>query len=60
MTETRDPAAIIEDVLRSSVLPGLIERVRPMSDDELAQDILEALAANGFVVMRRDQTDERG
>jgi len=58
MTETRDPAAIIEDVLRSSVLPGLIERVRPMSDDELAQDILEALAANGFVVMRRDQTDE--
>ncbi|MEG3150305.1 hypothetical protein U1769_10440 [Sphingomonas sp. ZT3P38] len=58
MTEARDPAAIIEDVLRSSVLPGLIERVRPMSDDELAQDILEALAANGFVVMRRDQTDE--
>ncbi|CAN5804766.1 hypothetical protein BH11PSE6_BH11PSE6_11260 [soil metagenome] len=58
MTETRDPAAIIEDVLRSSVLPGLLERVRPMSDDELARDILEALDANGFVLMRKDQTKE--
>ena len=60
MTETPDPAAIIEDVLRSSVLPGLLERVRPMSDDQLARDILEALTAKGFVVTRQDQTDERG
>jgi hypothetical protein len=47
-------AAVIEGVLRSTVLPGIGVRIRPMSDDELALDILAALDAAGFQVVPRD------
>lgn len=57
MADESDPATIIENHLRSTVLPGLVTRIRPMSDAELARDILEALEAEGFVVVRKDDSD---
>jgi len=54
MAGESDPASIIEGLLRSTVLPGLTERIRPMTDDELARDILEALGAAGFQVVPKD------
>jgi hypothetical protein len=55
MEDDTDPAAIIEQTLRSSVLPGLTVRIRPMSDDALALDIIEALDAAGFEIVRKDR-----
>ena len=48
------PAAVIENVLRPSVLPGIVTRIRPMSDDELAMDIIDALDAAGFEVVQKE------
>jgi hypothetical protein len=47
MADPNDPASIIEETLRSTVLPGIGVRIRPMSDDELALDIIAALNAAG-------------
>ncbi|HEX5181803.1 MAG TPA: hypothetical protein VFW19_01500 [Allosphingosinicella sp.] len=57
MDDEPDPAAVIEGLLRSSTLPGLVSRVRPMSDDELALDILEGLDAAGLEVVGKDRSD---
>ena len=54
MASEADPASIIEEVLRSTVLPGLTVRMRPMTDDELARDILDALDAGGFRIVAKD------
>lgn len=60
MTDYADAAGVIESVLRSTVLPGLVPRIRPMSDDELALDIMEALEAAGFVVVRKADQEPGG
>jgi hypothetical protein len=57
MADETDPATIIEEVLRAAVLPGLVVRIRPMSDGELALDILDALDAQGFAVVRKDDSN---
>jgi hypothetical protein len=53
----QDAADVIEGVLRSTVLPGIAVRIRAMSDDELAMEILNALDAAGFQVAPREQRD---
>jgi hypothetical protein len=53
VTVYEQAATVIEQHLRSTVLPGLGYRIRPMSDDELALDIMEALDAAGFEVVRK-------
>ena len=55
MTDQSDPVAVIEGVLRSSVLPGLVTRIRPMNDDELALNIMAALDAAGFDVVKKNR-----
>lgn len=55
MAEEADPASVIEKVLRGTVPPGSVIRVRPMSDDELALDIVEGLDAAGFEVVLQDR-----
>jgi hypothetical protein len=57
MADGIDAAAVIEQTLRSAVLPGLTVRIRPMSDDELALDIIEALDSAGFEIVRKDRDD---
>lgn len=58
MADASDAAAIIEQTLRSTALPGLVERIRPMGDDELALDIIEALDLAGFEIVRKDRPDD--
>ena len=55
MASDPDPAGVIEDVLRSTVLPGIGVRIRQMSDDELALDLVDALDAAGFEIVRKDR-----
>jgi hypothetical protein len=52
---TQDAADVIENVLRSAVLPAIGVRIRPMSDDELAMDILNALDAAGYKVVPKER-----
>ena len=51
----QDAADVIEEVLRATVVPGLTARIRPMSDCELALDILDALGAAGYRLVPKEE-----
>lgn len=57
MAGTVEPSTVIEEVLRSSVLPGLGVRIRAMSDDELALNIIEALDVAGFEIIPKERAN---
>lgn len=56
MSDYEEAASVIEKALAAEVVLAGAVRIRPETDDVIALNILEALGAAGFEVVRR-QTD---
>ncbi len=53
MSDYEEAARVIEEALAAEVVVAGVMRVRPETDDMIALNILEALNAAGFEVVRR-------
>ena len=53
MSDYEEAARVIEEALAAEVVVAGVMRVRPETDDVIALNILEALNAAGFEVVRR-------
>jgi hypothetical protein len=56
MSDYEEAASVIERALAAEVVVAGVMRVRPETDDVIALNVMEALSAAGFEVVRR-QTD---
>ena len=55
MSDYEQAAQVIEDALRAEVVLAGAVRIRPEPDDIIERNILEALDAAGFEVVRKQE-----